>query len=465
MVGTLNILERTSGSLGPEYYRVGEVPIVPQSQDVGTSVRARVLVYGSSDAVLEAIAATIRSWESSIAFESIEICDQDSESEFADRVERLAGIEDALLVVSDRFATPSGGGERYDLARVVRERTSEAKAVVGLLAVIDPPYRRVGFVDGLVERSANRHALRQAVDRVLCATRYKLPPKRPCVRTPAVEVRPVTTAFELRQCLALRYQVYKLLNYHFEGPEDEPANLELDYYDASALHFIAVAADNRIAGTARLIVADGKTLRGSLFRGAAKVRRDSRVLCAEIAAESPTLEMNLERGMSGAALPLFAAYDYDELDASTNTQIGDFCEISRVVVAEEFRGMGVSRLLARACTAAAFDLQQRYVLLECIPQHVRMYEKYGFSKIKDSSNRHAWSINQLLAVMSLHLEDEPGNLAVQIAKRDLDMMSSRRLDMSSRKALCLCGKRQCWDVGEYGSKGSRDCPIKASFMH
>src|SRR5262249_39678756 len=174
----------------------------------------------------------------SAAFESItncytEIhkCELHSEPAFVDAVAELAHTDDALLIISDRFTAPmpGDGGERYDLAKLVRERSCDGRGVVALLALADPPLRRIGLVDSVVERGADQKAIGEAIEGALRAIRYKLPPEKRSFTTdiPEIEVRVVSHAGELRECFALRYAVYKLLGYFYESPEREPARLEL----------------------------------------------------------------------------------------------------------------------------------------------------------------------------------------------------------------------------------------------
>jgi hypothetical protein len=94
------------------------------------------------------------------------------------------------------------------------------------------------------------------------------PPKRPVNETPVIEVRVAKSVGEFKECLALRYRVYKLLSYISDDQASDA--LDLDFFDPSAVHFIAVergsrAGDSRIAGTARLIVTGTSTQSRGLF--------------------------------------------------------------------------------------------------------------------------------------------------------------------------------------------------------
>jgi hypothetical protein len=137
--------------------------------------------------------------------------------------------------------------------------------------------------------------------------------------------------------------------------------------------------------------------------------------------------------------------------------------MSRVVVGEDFRGLGISRLLVRACVSAAIDLQHRFVVLECIPQHVPLYEKVGFEKIKDVNYQRAWGVNQLAVVMRLDLTNRPDNIPVQIAIKDGQMLAVPR-QVTSRPSLCLCRNAQCWRRGAYDQRGRPTCALRGNFL-
>jgi GNAT superfamily N-acetyltransferase len=239
-----------------------------------------------------------------------------------------------------------------------------------------------------------------------------------------IEVRIAKNLREFKECLALRYRVYNLLGYISDDRASE--SLDLDFFDPSAIHFIATqkandAGTTRIAGTARLIVTGKSTCSRGFFGDTTALRNHYKSLCDEVAVDSSRLRRNLDKRPVAAALPVLAAFK------STPEGIRDdeVCELSRVVVSEEFRGLGLSRLLIRACIAAALDLRLRAVMLECLPEHVQLYAKFDFKTTPSSSPR-PWGIDhQLLTAMRLDL-DNPLTEAVIAAKRDIQMMREPR---------------------------------------
>jgi predicted GNAT family N-acyltransferase len=461
MTSGTGLVQRSADSVEQGYQT--RIDGSPPRQGATRLLRIRVLVYSESGDLLNRVVNAARGQASATSYPEIEKCEFNSKVAFADRVAELAQAEDALLIVSDRFTAQSGNGD--DLALLVRERSCEGRAVVSLLALADPTVRRIALVDVVVDRSADAEALGEALQHALSVIRYKLAPaERSPAEALAIEVRPVGDAAELEKCLALRHRVYNLLGYLYDNETD---GLDLDYYDSSALHFIATVPGDRdrVAGTARLVVCDNRIGNGTrLFGDMAHIREKYRGLCEQVAARSFLLKKKRETGSVTAALPLLATFDYDDLRPCARDTVGVFCELSRVVVAEEFRGLGVSRLLVRACIAAAVDLQRRCIVLECIPQHVRVYEKFGFTTVTSSKPRRAWGIDQLAEVMRLDLDDVPTNEPVQIAKRDVEMMRTRRSDMELPSSLCLCRISSCREHGTYTNCGQGDCPRRIGFL-
>ena len=89
--------------------------------------------------------------------------------------------------------------------------------------------------------------------------------------------------------------------------------------------------------------------------------------------------------MKGAptALPVLNAFKYfqvpdEEMEIDGMVMPRNVCELSRVVVAPEYRGMGVSRLLVNHAISVAKKMRRQYLWIECAPHHIKMYQKYGF---------------------------------------------------------------------------------------
>ena len=218
------------------------------------------------------------------------------------------------------------------------------------------------------------------------------------------------------------------------------------------MHFFAVASNTggrSFVGTARLVIAGTKLRRRGLFGDTAHTRQTFSYFCDKIASPNPDLRRKLEKGPGGAALPVLAAFNFGGVSPGAGVSVGDLCELSRVVVTEEFRGLGVSRLLVRAAIAAAVDFNLKYMLLDCIPQHVVLYEKLGFETIREPTPKFAWSIDREAVVMRLPIEGSANGSAIRMANRDIAMMQVPRTNMSPPGTLCVCNNSKCWRSGEF----------------
>ncbi len=246
-----------------------------------------------------------------------------------------------------------------------------------------------------------------------------------------------------------------------------PSGLEIDLFDLASIHLAAVdKLTGDVVGTLRLVLQHvGRHTPGSIIGCASNVLARQQDWCREIA-QSVTEEVfrhALNRALV-LPLPILENSDFGErwpefLDAN-RTKYGG--EVSRVVVAPRYRGMGVSRLLMRAGIAIAFDMGKTCLLLECIPAHVKMYQKYGFEPLAGHHCR-TQGLDQIAVGMRLDLEDSPFNTAVSLAKRDIRVLQRDPPDadgLAGSKALCLCANRPCWRDGDYGSMGHSQCPLR-----
>jgi GNAT superfamily N-acetyltransferase len=388
-------------------------------------------------------------------------------SDFIDRVCALAETEDALVIISDQLASEikRETGPPANLAYLLRDRYRSAKAILYFLGIEPVPTQGSRFVDQVIDASADKEIFSEALRRAYLAICYRRPPSEKNIGPEtAIEVGVVRTLEDFRKCLALRHDVYSLLGYIHDDVDEAT---ELDYYDPSAMHFFAVASNpggRSFVGAARLVIAGTKLRRRGLFSDTAHTRQTFSAFCDQIASPDPHLRRKLEEGPGGAALPVLAAFNFGGVSPGAGVSVSDLCELSRVVVTDEFRGLGLSRLLVRVAIAAAIDLNLKYILLDCIPQHVVFYEKFGFETIREATPKFAWSIDREAVVMRLQIKGSEDGAANRMAKRDIAMMQVPRTTMSPPGTLCLCHNSECWRSGEYWGRGGNDCPLKPNFV-
>jgi predicted GNAT family N-acyltransferase len=256
----------------------------------------------------------------------------------------------------------------------------------------------------------------------------------------AIQVKSVESETDIKRCLTLRYH-----------------------------HFIATRTKTgEIVGTTRLVVQDVP-----LYQHDSVVGTPSRTLAAQRSwcrriAESISTTAFTERLQHPyfSPLPILQSSDFRDKCGALLLNIASGCELSRVVVAPAYRGIGASRLLVRAAIAAAVDLGKSFVLLECVRSHAAMYAQYGFELIEGHHCR-AQELDQVAVGMKLDLRAGPSNRAVSLAARDIETIKRAAIDSrqpSPSGFLCLCHVKDCWREGAYESRGTEVCPLRRVFQ-
>jgi ribosomal protein S18 acetylase RimI-like enzyme len=328
------------------------------------------------------------------------------------------------LVISDQLISYDAIKQKHiasKTAQALFEQIRETNSVCGLIAITRTKIAHVGGIDANVVLGENwQDNLRKRLKEITARLWYKKPPGNLFHYSGghlfSVETTPVSDQNTLYQSLELRGSVYNSLGYieHFDG---NPM-LEMDAYDLTSLHFVAMdqANGNRIAGSMRLIIPGiDEVTRGFNPEVLEKLSNYQR-WCQDIAATSrdPQWWKILQRGTLNA-LPVMSAFEYFKvpgqfLDIDKTNMPNNICELSRVIVAPEYRGMGISRLLVNHAISVAKELRRKYLWIECAPHHIKMYEKYGFV-VKDYQGNRFYERPQRLdtwvVAMYLNLADTP----------------------------------------------------------
>jgi GNAT superfamily N-acetyltransferase len=403
-----------------------------------------------------------------------------------DEVDRFFRQADTrlLVVVSDTFAAPAGPG-RYRPTAVTAELRQQfllrASYYGGLIALVPGPGSRTPDLDRTLDgRALTPVGLRDAVAKVADGLRLKAPPGPPREfrAGDAVVVKAAATRDELRACLRLRHLIYDRMGYLNDLTSGCPAQLELDRFDGfdktvqrGTLHLVAQfrhgGADQEVVGTARLVFArripdpNRETLLGpdptaALARQSLLIREILDGLrAAKDFASATVLETQMSRTGFGS-LPILQSTDFEANNRKVLQEAGDMAELSRVVVAPQFRGCGLSRLLVRAAVAVAIDLRKEMLLLECIPGHVPMYRKFGFEEIEGCHTR-AQDLDQKAVAMMVR--PLTGKFEA-VVKNDLAMLAAGPGTPFAAPYLCLCDNLACWSNGRYDSRTKQICPLR-----
>jgi predicted GNAT family acetyltransferase len=125
-------------------------------------------------------------------------------------------------------------------------------------------------------------------------------------------------------------------------------------------------------------------------------------------------------------------------------------ELSRVIVEESHRGVGLSRVLVQYALLVAEELKVDWLFLECVPVHEALYERFGFRKLP---GRHARVVNVGKTVIAMECqpvrvtEPEQGFLPESAPRAFLE-----------QNHLCCCQHRDCY-LGEHARYGTT-CPLR-----
>jgi GNAT superfamily N-acetyltransferase len=253
-----------------------------------------------------------------------------------------------------------------------------------------------------------------------------------------------------------------------------PAQLELDCYDyyygrRGAIHLVAkVHGEDEVAGTVRLVMArevSGDVQKSVIGSPPKSTMEAQAKFIRQILAKRDSTGFLRQRlnATYFATLPILQSTEFSTKGRDILKAAGDAAELSRLVVAPMYRGLGVSKLLVRAIISIALNLKKELLLLECIPAHVPMYEKYGFEPIAGTHCR-AQDLDQMAVAMMLRPRRVMDRVAA-MAEKDLEMIqsSSGQSDpnmLFGRNHLCLCSDSGCWSNAGYTSRTKQCCPLR-----
>jgi predicted GNAT family N-acyltransferase len=236
--------------------------------------------------------------------------------------------------------------------------------------------QRVAEIDRVLPLGATAAQLRNALELVAARLRYISPPSRQTQKL-TFTIRRIQYEYELQKYFRLRFQVYSTMGYLDPRKERVPSQMEIDGSDASAVHygaFCQIKGREQLAGAFRILLAEaGETIFAEWTRNLLDSDHQLRSL---VAGEQLPLR-----------LPIFQSQQLDdELYESIRGQL--LCaELSRVIVAEAFRGLGLSKLLVREAQQESLRQSVHNVYLECLRAHEPLYRCCGFETLPGKSGR------------------------------------------------------------------------------
>jgi predicted GNAT family N-acyltransferase len=369
---------------------------------------------------------------------------------------------DRIVLLAEALAIKKAEGwEATSLARQIRELfIRNPTHLCGLIALLNDQPHRISDIDAVLKiDEVTPELLKQKLVQVSTRLWLKSPVGASSIANQdAFRVQCVQSAAELKECFKLRHRVYDELGYLEEPVSRSSSAIDMDSFDTKAIHFAAV--DHRsgeFVGTARLVTTVPQHMGQTVIGDPWRVFRNHAGWAQGIARQALVKEDRIfhEKIHQSTELPfpiLFNSGFGTKYRAFMNQYppaLGG--EVSRVIVSPLHRGLSISALLMRAVISAAFHLKKKFLLLECVPVHAKMYEKYGFRLIEGHHCR-AQEQDQIAVGMLLNLDDHPFNKSVALAKFDGQMLSESGY-------LCLCRHSECWKREFQLRKNEQRCPL------
>jgi len=186
-------------------------------------------------------------------------------------------------------------------------------------------------------------------------------------------IRPLESAADFRAYFALRYRVWKSLNYIPPEKQCPESQWEIDYTDRTAFPIGAFSKTGELIGCARLVRGLGQE-----------------VPCAGLI-HAIVAEKNDPKLMANLRYPAGLVHPFDVLESFVKFR--DYyralvknnrrkAEVSRVIVQPEFRTRGLGEVLVDSLISLAAIKQIEVLFLACRKEHQRFYQRCGFRVIE-----------------------------------------------------------------------------------
>jgi predicted GNAT family N-acyltransferase len=261
--------------------------------------------------------------------------------------------------------------------------------LLGTLAIMDRE-RRVPDIDRVLWQDFDTEDLLRVLGLVADKLIYISPPdKTGSLPVGPIVVRPINDKTEMRDYFLLRHRVYCVMGYLEQAVDWAPSGMEINAADTHALHIGAFAnegTEKRIIGTARVVSMEALDNRCEEW-------------ARSLARADAVLKTKVDR-FNQLRLPIFESMVMNDTMANVLTKMQNCGELSRVIVAEEYRGQGISELLVWFAILQAANHGVSQLLLECLPIHERLYRKFGFVRIQGVTGR-VIGVNKTMIAMEL----------------------------------------------------------------
>jgi predicted GNAT family N-acyltransferase len=282
-----------------------------------------------------------------------------------------------VLLISDFLTEPD---ERTPSRWLINLLKEHPRSPLGTVAIISRP-ARVADIDVTLGYSPPKDKIEEAITLVRNRLSYLAKPDaRP---SQSVSIRQISTMTELEKAYKLRHEVYTVMGYLEPETEQCASRLDIHWTDLHSLHlaaFLDSASENEsLVGTARIILTPD-----------ASPPATQREWTTRLLLHDPGLQREVEKQREKFAhFTLPACYTVDlseELIAALRGNI-TLGELSRVIVHESWRGLGISAQLCEEAIRTAQRLCVSRLFLECLELHEALYAKFGFRRLPRRAER------------------------------------------------------------------------------
>lgn len=322
-----------------------------------------------------------------------------------------ADLQAAEKKLADFFAATPGGAAIL-ISDSLADDGVPAEAALHLLdqfagklfgtIAVTPDGQRVAEIDRSLKAGGALDHLRSALELVAGRLRYVTSPTRGKQAADFV-VRRIRDEYELKKYFQLRHDVYMIMGYLDFRKERIPSRMEIDGCDGTALHFGAfckVRGRETLAGSFRVLIADaGETMFSAWTQN---------LLDSDHALRALVLDEVLP-----LRLPVFHSQQLDDHLQESIQQKLSCAELSRVIVADDFRGLGLSKRLVEESRQEARRHGVQRLYLECLKIHAPIYRGCGFEAIPGKSGR-VLGVNRTMIAMQQQLAGVGANPVMSV---------------------------------------------------
>jgi predicted GNAT family N-acyltransferase len=203
-----------------------------------------------------------------------------------------------------------------------------------------------------------------------------------------IAIERVKSWSQFTSCLDLRLKVYRELGYL-----DEETTCDLDSFDWSSVHFIATDENDQIAGTVRLILCGGDD-----FPATQELLQSNQW-------SSDLQKLNQSSTKKSDSLPVLETLN-DNRISDQGLKSRKRAELSRIIVASNYRSSGVCRRLCEAVVSESKRFRVDTLYLQCLPSHVGLFRKFGFDLALESLEYRFLQVPGSVAVMQMSISSE-----------------------------------------------------------